>query len=228
MGSPIIVVAEDDAAIRELLLHHLERDGFTVVPAVDGHAALRHARRGADLLILDIGLPGVDGYDVARALRREQRPLPIVVLTARSDEIDRVVGFELGVDDYVCKPFSPRELVARVRAVLRRSGRTVETPSLLAFGRLEIDEAAREVRVDGVDLHLKPREFSLLLELAHNAGIALSRERLLERVWGFDYDGDPRTVDVHIRRLRLKIEEEGHLAPVVQTVHGYGYKFARA
>lgn len=229
MAAPTIVVAEDDAAIRELLTHHLERDGFAVLPVNDGHAALRTARRAADLLILDVGLPGIDGYEVARSLRREERTIPILMLTARTDEIDRVVGFELGADDYVCKPFSPREVIARVRAILRRAGRTVDAaPALLRFGRLEIDEAAREVRVDGADLHLKPREFALLLELANNAGIALSRERLLERVWGFDFDGDERTVDVHIRRLRAKIEEEANLPPMVQTVHGFGYKFVRS
>ena len=228
MSLPTIVVAEDDGAIRELLTHHLEREGFSVVAVSDGHSALRAARSVADLIILDIGLPGVDGYDVARTLRREQRELPIVMLTARADEIDRVVGFELGADDYVTKPFSPREVVARVRAVLRRAGRTIDpAPQMLRFGRLEIDEAAREVRVDGNDLQLKPREFALLLELAAHPGIALSREQLLQRVWGFDFNGDERTVDVHIRRLRARIEEEADHPPIVQTVHGYGYKFVR-
>ncbi len=190
MGAPTIVVAEDDGAIRDLLTHHLQREGFSVVAVSDGQAALRSARNCADLVILDIGLPGVDGFDVARALRREEHPVPIVMLTARTDEVDRVVGFELGADDYVTKPFSPREVVARVRAILRRSGRPAENrPATLRFGRLEIDEAAREARIDGRDLHLKPREFALLLELANNAGIALSRERLLQRVWGFDFDG---------------------------------------
>jgi two-component system response regulator ResD len=229
MPAPTIVVAEDDSAIRELLTHHLEREGFRVVAVCDGQAALRGARHAADLLILDIGLPGVDGFDVVRTLRREERAIPIVMLTARSEEIDRVVGFELGADDYVCKPFSPREVVARVRAVLKRAGHAVESAQAhLRYGRLEIDERAREVRVDGVDVRLKPREFALLLELAINPGVALSRERLLERVWGFDFVGDARTVDVHVRRLRAKIEEEAGLDPVVQTVHGYGYKFARS
>jgi len=228
MGAPTIVVAEDDSAIRDLLAHHLEREGFSVVAVGDGHAALRGARHAADLVILDVGLPGVDGFDVVRTLRREERAVPIVMLTARIDEIDRVVGFELGADDYICKPFSPREVVARVRAVLRRAGRVLDAaPASLTFGRLEIDEAAREVRVDGVDVHLKPREFALLLELAVNAGVALSRERLLERVWGFDFEGDERTVDVHVRRLRAKIEEDAGLSPVVATIHGYGYKFVR-
>lgn len=229
MPAATIVVAEDDTSIRELLTHHLEREGFGVVAVGDGHAALRTARRAADLVILDIGLPGIDGYDVARTLRREERAIPIIMLTARVDEIDRVVGFELGADDYVCKPFSPREMIARVRAVLRRSGTTIDAPpALLQFGRLEIDEAAREARVDGIDIRLKPREFALLLELANNVGIALSRERLLERVWGFDFEGDERTVDVHVRRLRAKIEEEAKLPPMVQTIHGFGYKFVRA
>lgn len=229
MAAPTIVVAEDDVPIRELVTHHLEREGFTVVAVADGHAALRTARHAGDLVILDVGLPGVDGFDVARTLRREDRAVPIVMLTARVDEVDRVVGLELGADDYVCKPFSPRELVARVKAVLRRHGRTFGAqPTVLRFGRLEIDEAAREARVDGRDVMLKPREFSLLLELASNAGVALSRERLLERVWGFDFDGDARTVDVHVRRLRARIEEQSGLGPVVLTIHGFGYKFARA
>jgi len=151
------------------------------------------------------------------------------MLTARVDEIDRVVGFELGADDYICKPFSPREVVARVKAVLRRTGMPVEqkTP-VLDFGRLQIDEAAREVRVDGKDVKLKPREFALLLALASNPGVALSRRTLLEKVWGFDFDGDERTVDVHVRRVRLKIEEERDLPPMLQTVHGFGYKFSRS
>jgi DNA-binding response OmpR family regulator len=228
MAAPTIVVAEDDAAIRELVSHHLEREGFTVAAVSDGHAALRTARRAADVVILDVGLPGVDGLEVARTLRREERSVPILLLTARTDEIDRVVGLELGADDYICKPFSPRELIARVKAVLRRNGHPVDArPVVLTFGRLEIDESAREARVDGHDVRLKPREFSLLLELANNAGVALSRERLLERVWGFDFDGDARTVDVHVRRLRARIEEEGGLAPVLHTVRGFGYKFVR-
>ena len=229
MAAPTVVVAEDDAAIRELVTHHLEREGYHVLATGDGHGALRFARRAADLVILDIGLPGVDGYDIARALRREERSIPILMLTARADEIDRVVGFEVGADDYVCKPFSPRELLARVRAILRRVGRSTEAPlALLQFGRLEIDEAAREARVDGINLHLRPREFALLLELAANAGTAVSRERLVERVWGYDFAGELRTVDVHVHRLRAKIEEEAQLPPMFETIHGFGYKFVRS
>jgi DNA-binding response OmpR family regulator len=221
-----ILVAEDDAAIRDLLTHHFEREGFAVVGVADGQAALRRARGIADLVVLDVGLPGIDGFDVARTLRREHHAVPIVMLTARTDEVDRVVGFELGADDYICKPFSPRELVARVKAVLRRNGQPdASARPTLAFGRLEVDERAREARVDGTDIGLKPREFALLMELASNPGVALSRERLLQKVWGFDFDGDERTVDVHVHRVRLKTEIAWDLPPMLRTVHGFGYKF---
>ncbi len=229
MGSTRVLVAEDDSAIRELLVHHLVRDGFVAVEANDGPSALRLTRSGIDLVLLDVGLPGIDGFDIARTVRREGRTTPIVIITARADEVDRVVGFELGADDYVIKPFSPREVVARVRAVLRRSGMKMEpAPTLRRFGRLEIDEAAREVRVDGRDVGVKPREYALLLALASHAGVALSRDFLLERVWGYDYDGDERTVDVHVRRLRMRLEEQHALGVCLHTVHGFGYKFAQA
>ncbi len=227
MAGTQIVVAEDDAAIRELLDDLLQREGYVVVTAEDGYAALRAAREVADLLVLDLGLPGIDGLDVARTLQREGRLPPTVMLTARTSEIDRVVGFELGADDYVCKPFSPRELIARVRALLRRRG-TAETPRTMTFGRVEIDERAREVRVDGRTVALKPQEYALLRELASNPGVALSRERLLVRAWGFDFDGEERTVDVHVRRLRAKLEEPFGLGPLVETLHGFGYRFRRA
>ena len=208
MGAIRILIAEDDDAIRALLDHHLSSEGFRCAHASDGISALGTARDGVDLAILDIGLPRLDGLEVARMLRREGRRVPILMLTGRSDEVDRIVGFEIGADDYVTKPFLPREIVARVRAILRRTGIAFEDCArTLRFGRLVIDEGAREARVDGADVGLKPREFALLLELASNAGVALSRSMLLERVWGFDYDGDERTVDVHVRRLRAKIEE---------------------
>ncbi|GAC1442263.1 MAG: response regulator transcription factor [Vulcanimicrobiaceae bacterium] len=229
MSTIRVLVAEDDRAIRDLLVHHLERDGFAPVEVGDGLAALRVCREGVELALLDIGLPGLDGFDIARTLRREGIATPLVMITARADEVDRVVGFELGADDYVVKPFSPREVVARVRAILRRSGmRHDPGPQVLRFGRLEIDEAAREARIDGTDVGLKPREYSLLLVLAGNPGVALSRDTLLERVWGYDFDGDERTVDVHVRRLRMKLEERHRLAACLHTVHGFGYKFAQA
>ena len=224
-----IVVAEDDESIRALVIHHLEREGYRCEEAADGLSALRAARGGADLMILDVGLPVVDGFEVVRTLRREGRSLPILMLTARTEEVDRVVGLEIGADDYVTKPFSPREVVARVKAIGRRFGIAERpAPAMLCFDRLEIDEAAREARVDGVDVGLKPREFALLLELAENAGVALSRAMLLEKVWGYDFEGDERTVDVHVRRLRLKLEERAQLPAFLQTIHGFGYKFARS
>lgn len=229
MAALRILLAEDDRATRELLIHHARREGFSVLEAVDGPAALRVVRDGVDVLLLDVGLPGIDGWDVVRTVRREGRLLPILMLTARGDEVDRIVGFELGADDYVVKPFFAREVMARVRAVARRSGMVHDpTPTLLRFGRLEVDEAAREARVDGRNVGLKPREFALLLTLARSPGIAFSRCALLERVWGYDFDGDERTVDVHVRRLRVKVEEEPRLAAQLHTVHGYGYKFVPA
>jgi DNA-binding response OmpR family regulator len=228
MAALRIVVAEDDLAIRELLVHHLTREGFRCTETGDGPSTLRAIRAGADLLLLDVGLPVVDGFDIVRTLRREGRGLPVVMVTARGDEVDRVIGLELGADDYVSKPFSPRELIARVRALARRGGIVVDAaPVLLRFDRLEVDEAAREVRVDGVDIALKPREFALMLQLASNPGVAFSRAALLQAVWGFDFDGDERTVDVHVRRLRAKLEDEASLPRLVQTIHGFGYKFAR-
>jgi DNA-binding response OmpR family regulator len=150
------------------------------------------------------------------------------MVTARTEEVDRVIGLELGADDYVTKPFSPREFVARVRALARRGGIATDAgPVLLRFDRLEIDEAAREVRIDGTDVALKPREFALLLQLASNPGVAFSRTTLLQTVWGFDFNGDERTVDVHVRRLRAKLEHDAARPQFVQTIHGFGYKFAR-
>jgi DNA-binding response OmpR family regulator len=223
-----IVVAEDDVAIRELLVHHFTREGFRCTETSDGPSTLRAVRAGTDLVVLDVGLPVVDGFDVVRTLRREGRAQPVLLVTARSDEVDRVIGLELGADDYVTKPFSPREVIARVRALARRGGVAVDAgPVLLRFERLEIDEAAREVRVDGTDMALKPREFALLLHLASNPGVAFSRTTLLQAVWGFDFDGDERTVDVHVRRLRAKLEDVAALPRLVQTIHGFGYKFAR-
>jgi DNA-binding response OmpR family regulator len=177
--------------------------------------------------LLNVGLPGVNGFEITRTLRAEGLQTPIIILSARAGEIDRVVGLELGADDYIAKPFSPREVVARVRAVLRRvQGGRGPAPRVLRFGRLEIHEAAREARIDGVDLGLKPREYQLLHALADNAGIAMSREVLLRRVWGCDFDGNDRTVDVHIRRLRQKLVKGTDLVECLQTLHGYGYKFS--
>ena len=224
-----VVIAEDEEPIRELLVHQLGREGFRCIETRDGPSTLRAMRAGCDLLILDVGLPAVDGFDVLRTLRREGRMQPVLILTARSDEVDRVIGLELGADDYVVKPFSPRELVARVRSLIRRGGLPADSgPAVLRFARLEIDEAAREARIDGAGIGLKPREFALLLELASSPGVAFARSALVERVWGLDFDGDERTVDVHVRRLREKLEDVAGLPRVLHTVHGFGYKFARS
>jgi two-component system alkaline phosphatase synthesis response regulator PhoP len=228
MAAMRVLIAEDDPPIRELLVHHLTRDGFIALEAPDGSSALRRARDGPDFIVLDIGLPALDGLEVTRILRREGRTTPILMLTARAEEVDRIIGLELGADDYVVKPFSPREVVARVRSILRRSGLKHERgPVVLRFGRLEIDEAAREVRVDASPVNLKPREYALLRVLADNVGVALSRDALVELVWGFDFDGDQRTVDVHVRRLRMKLEEQRGLPVCLQTIHGFGYKFTK-
>ena len=226
MAAPRVIIAEDDDAVRDLLAHHFRREGFGCEEAADGPAALRHARSGAQLMLLDLSLPVIDGFDVLRTLRREQRPIGIIVVTARAEEVDRIVGLEMGADDYVTKPFSPREVVARARAVSRRAGiPPPHEPEIVRFGPLEIDEAAREARLRGADLALKPREFALLFELARNAGVALSRAVLLERVWGYDFEGDERTVDVHVRRLRIKLHGRPDLPDVIRTVQRCGYKF---
>jgi DNA-binding response OmpR family regulator len=225
MGA-LVVLAEDDAAIRDLVRDRLRQEGFGVRAVSDGMSALRASRERADLLLLDLGLPGIDGLEVARTLRREANALPIVMLTARSDEIDRVIGFEVGADDYVCKPFSPRELMERVKAILRRSGQGASPAEALRFGCLQIDRPSRDVRVRGSSIALTPREYALLVELARNAGVALSRAQLLERVWGFDFEGEERTVDAHVRRLRAKLEEPFSLR-FIDTVLRFGYRFRR-
>jgi len=221
-----VLIVEDEDAIALPLAEGLSREGFDVVRAATGAEALAAAE--PDIVLLDLRLPDMDGLDLCRQLR-ERSQLPIIIVTARGEEADRVVGLELGADDYVIKPFSPREVVARVKAIARRAGLTsANAPVMLTYERLEIDQAAREARVDGVDVGLKPREFALLLELAVNPGVALSRSTLLQRVWGYDFDGDERTVDVHVRRLRLKLEEREGLPMLLHTVHGFGYRFARA
>ena len=223
-----VLIAENDAPTRELLVQHVRNEGFETLAVADGMTALRAARTWANIMVLEVGLPGIEGLEITRRLRREKHDVPIIMVSARTDEIDRVVGLEIGADDYLCKPYSNRELIARLRAILRRAGVACDAPSpRLTFGRLEIDAAAREARVDGIDVGLKPREFSLLLTLATNPGVALSRRMLLERVWGFDFEGDERTVDVHVRRVRQKIQEKPSLPAHVVTVHGFGYKFAR-
>ncbi len=229
-----ILVVEDELSLRETLAYNLKKEGYTVETAGDGRTALETARRTKpDLLVLDVMLPELDGFEVARTLRKEMTT-PILMLTARDDEIDRVVGLEVGADDYLTKPFSMRELLARVKAQLRRTrlireemGRpNPDAPhQKLAFDALVIDETRREVTLDGSPLALKPKEYDLLLFLAQHRGQMLSREFILERVWGWDFTGDSRTVDVHVRWLRQKIETDASSPQRIVTVRGGGYRF---
>jgi len=223
-----ILVVDDEQSITDLLEYNLRRNGYQVIVAHDGHQALRLAQvEQPDLVILDLMLPGLDGLDVCRALQRESS-VPIIMLTARDEEVDRVVGLELGADDYVTKPFSVRELMARVKAVLRRavSGET-STAAVRRVGPLEIDTISREARLAGVPLPLTRLEFELLETLARHAGQALSREQLLDQAWGYDYYGDARAVDSAIKRLRAKLCAAGAASDIISTVRGVGYRLER-
>jgi len=222
-----ILIVEDDPSIREVTAIGLTAAGFAVTTASDGVEGLERFR--ADpfaLVLLDVMLPGLDGYEVCRQIRRTST-LPIVMLTARADAMDVVVGLEAGADDYVRKPFEVPELVARVRAALRRGGRLPNETERLVLGALSIDVAGRAVSRDGVDIPLTRTEFDLLLELVRHPGQVLTRDVLLDRVWGYDYLGDSRLVDVAIQRLRSKIERDPAAPDLVLTVRGAGYKTAR-
>ncbi|MHB1444825.1 MAG: response regulator transcription factor [Acidimicrobiales bacterium] len=216
-----IVVVEDDHNISDLVDLYLRRDGFRVIRAADGEAGLAAvARERPRLVILDVGLPGgMDGIEVCRRLR-QAGDVPVLMLTARDSEVDRVLGLEMGADDYVTKPFSPRELVARVKAILRRAEGPAREVEVVSIGRLEVDRGRREVRLGGKAVALATREFDLLSHLAENAGLVLSRRQLLDSVWGADWYGDERTVDVHIRQLRKKLGDD---LPVA-TIWGVGYR----
>ncbi|MBI4308597.1 MAG: response regulator transcription factor [Chloroflexi bacterium] len=223
-----ILLVEDEASLREALRYNLGKAGYEVLATGDGWEALEMARREKpDVMILDIMLPGLDGLEVCRQLRRETAT-PILLLTARGTEADKVVGLESGADDYMTKPFSLRELQARIRALLRRvdmAGAPQPGAALLRSGDLEVDEARHEATLRGVPLPLKPKEFALLAYLMRNKGRALSREHLLERVWGYDYEGDARTVDVHVRWLREKVEPDPGQPRRIVTVRSVGYRF---
>jgi len=217
-----ILVVEDEQAIADLVRAYLKRDGFGVVWAPSGEQALEElGRHPIKLVVLDIGLPGIDGFEVCRRLR-VRTGVPILILSARDDEVDRVVGLEAGADDYVVKPFSPRELVARVKAVLRRTGDGSGAGEglVLSLGDVELDRAARTVTVVGRPVELTTREFDLLAALLSHPGIVLSRDRLLETAWGGGFPGGTRTVDVHVGQLRSKLGRP----ELIQTVRGAGYK----
>ncbi len=217
-----ILLVEDEEDIATLVRTYLEKDGFRVIWAARGTEGLMALEQNdIRLAILDLQLPDADGLDLCRAIRSTSR-LPIVIVTARDEEIDRITGLELGADDYVTKPFSPRELVARVRAVLRRAEPEEEAEDLVAFGDLVLEHAGRTVRVGGSEVELTGIEFDLLAFLLAHPGIVMSRERLLERVWGLSFPGGTRTVDVHVAQLRRKLDRPD----LIKTVRGSGYKAA--
>jgi DNA-binding response OmpR family regulator len=239
-GNPKVLVVEDEPALLDTLEYNLTKQGYRVSTAKDGLKALEIARSvDPDLMILDVMLPGLDGFEVCRILRQE-KSLPILFLTAKADEIDKIVGLEVGADDYLTKPFSMRELMARVKALLRRVRLVREEVTAtqqennsqadfplerMVFNDLIIDLSRREVFFREVVFHLKPKEFELLVFMARNRGIVLSRDLILERVWGWDYDGGSRTVDVHVRWLREKIEDDPANPMRLVTVRGVGYRF---
>ncbi|MEJ5249102.1 response regulator transcription factor [Caldilinea sp.] len=237
MSNDKVLVVEDETSLVETLEYSLRKQGYEVITATTGPKALEQARlHQPDLIILDIMLPGLDGFEICRILRKEMNA-PIIMLTARTEEVDRVVGLEMGADDYLTKPFSMRELLARVKAMLRRvrmdreenAANAALKPDVVAermvFDDLVIDLSRREVIYKGVVHHLKPKEFDLLVFLARNRGIVLSRDLILERVWGWEFDGGSRTVDVHVRWLREKIEENPSDPQRIVTVRGIGYRF---
>jgi len=240
-----ILVVDDEAVLQEMIVYNLQQSGYQVLSAGDGVSALEIARSERPaLIILDVMLPGMDGLEVCRRLRREPQTAttPIMMLTAKSDEIDKVVGLEVGADDYVTKPFGRRELLARVRALLRRSEYATKdeqetdteneddeaqqrTHHYLNAGPLKIDQAGRRVFIQGKGIDLQPKQFDLLTYLVKNRGTVLTRDQLLHNVWGYDYAGDTRTVDVHIRWLREKLEVDPASPKLIQTVRGVGYVF---
>jgi two-component system OmpR family response regulator len=228
MADTRILIVEDDANLLNILKYNLVKDGYEVVTAADGAQALEIARaEKPELIILDLMLPQLSGLEVCRILRKEMT-VPIIMLTARTDEVDKIVGLEIGADDYMTKPFSMRELLARVHAMLRRAGVRPEptgaAPESIKIGDLEIDVNRHQAVYKGSPLELSPKEFDLLSFLARNRGFVFSREQLLEKVWGYDYAGNTRTVDVHIRWLRRKIEVDPTRPELILTVRGTGYK----
>jgi len=216
-----ILVVDDAPNIVELLRLYLEQAGFATVTASDGPAALDvHRRVRPDLVVLDVMLPGLDGFEVCRQIRREA-DTPILMLTARTEDVDAIVGLEMGADDYVTKPFNPRAVVARVKAILRRTDGTSRLGRTIDAGPLRIDPRRREASVDGQAIELRPREFDLLMALARDPGAVLTRDALLEDVWGTDFPGETRTVDVHVSELRKRLGPDG---PAIESVRGMGYR----
>ena len=233
-----VLVVEDEAPIRDFVRINLERQGFAVLEAGSGEEGLALLEREhPDVLVLDVRLPGIDGFDVCRQVRQRNLSVPVLMLTARSEDLDKILGLELGADDYMTKPFNPRELVARIRAILRRTGDGAPPPppaappaaagnggGVLQVGDLRVDVPRREVYVRGEAVTLTPREFDILTLLAGQPGVVFTRDQLLNHLWGENYFGDPKTVDVHVRRLREKIELDPARPIILLTVWGVGYK----
>ncbi len=219
-GSKILVV-DDESRMRKLVKDFLSKSGYEVIEAEDGNQAVDmfFSEKGIDLVILDVMMPGMDGWEVCREIRKHSQ-VPIIMLTARSDERDELTGFELGVDEYITKPFSPKILVARVEAIMRRSGNAVSEQ--IEIGGISVDKVAHTVKVDGKNVDLSFKEFELLEYFMENKGVALSREKILNSVWNYEYFGDARTIDTHVKKLRAKLGDKGSL---IQTVWGLGYKF---
>jgi two-component system response regulator RegX3 len=229
MGSDAarILLVEDERSLAESIRYNLEREGFAVATAVDGEAGLERFRADRPaLVILDLMLPKLSGFDVCRAMRQES-DVPIIMLTAKDSEADKVAGLELGADDYLTKPFSIRELVSRVRANLRRAGmgRTPTSEDVVAAGPVEMDVARHEVRIRGTPTKLPPKEFELLETFLRRKGHLLTRDFLIDTIWGSEYFGDTKTLDVHVKRLRQKVEQDPHKPRHILTVRGLGYKF---
>ena len=219
---PTILVVDDEHNIVELARLYLTNESYRVIEAGDGEAALELAHtQQPDLMVLDIMLPNLDGWEVCKRLRKEGNELPIIMLTARDDDVDKIVGLEIGADDYMTKPFNPRELVARVKAILRRTEAQPKLPRVITVGPMCLDRARREATIGERKLELRTKEFDLLATFVENEGLVLSREQILKLVWGYDFYGDSRTVDVHVARLREKLGEAGI---AIETVWGIGYK----
>jgi two-component system phosphate regulon response regulator PhoB len=225
MNQSKILVVEDDHDIAQLLAITMKKAGYEVAVTENGYEALNSIRRHPpDLVILDLMIPGIDGFEVCKEMKRDPKTgaVPVLIVTARGEEIDRIIGLELGADDYVVKPFSPRELLLRVRAILRRAGQEYHPAAMFKQEGLEIDSEGHRVRLNGEEIVLTATEFKLLTELANSQGKVLNREQLLDRVWGYHFEGYARTVDTHIRRLRQKLLS---CADWIETVRGVGYRF---
>lgn len=225
-----ILIVDDEESIRELLSYNLKKAGYCVLTAGDGTTALQMVEAGVDLVLLDIMLPGMDGFEVCRHLKEHKSTaqIPVIMLTAKDEEIDKVLGLELGADDYAVKPFSMRELLSRIKAVLRRSNVQVEKQdNQLTIGPLRMDFDAYTAFLQSEALSLTPKEYELLKLFLTNIGRAYSRDELLEKIWGYEYYGDTRTVDVHIRHLRAKLQNDPIIASSIETVRGIGYRFVR-